>query len=69
MKILLTVRDCKLWFAELHVDLEKIQEISKYILNLYELWKLFEEKKEMSGILQKMPKPKLQQPMQQMQQS
>ena len=54
-------KDCKQWFAELHVDLDKIQEISKQILNLYELWKVFDEKKEMCGILSKMPKPKLQQ--------
>lgn len=54
-------KDCKQWFAELHVDLDKIQEISKQILNLYELWKIFDEKKEMCGILSKMPKPKLQQ--------
>ena len=54
-------KDCKQWFTELHVDLDKIQEISKQILNLYELWKVFDEKKEMCGILSKMPKPKLQQ--------
>eukprot|EP00095_Tigriopus_kingsejongensis_P006066 maker-scaffold2471_size15358-snap-gene-0.6 protein:Tk06066 transcript:maker-scaffold2471_size15358-snap-gene-0.6-mRNA-1 annotation:"Cyclin-C" len=50
--------DAKSWFAELNVDLDKIQEICKFILNLYELWKSFEEKKEMSSILAKMPKPK-----------
>ena len=55
-------KDCKNWFAELRVDLEKVQEISKYILQLYELWKNFDEKKDMSGILQKMPKPKLNPP-------
>jgi cyclin C len=41
-----------------------LQEISKSILALYELWKAFDEKKEMVQILAKMPKPKLQ-PMQQ----
>ena len=60
-------KDCKQWFAELHVDFDKIQEISKSILALYELWKSFDEKKEMAGVLSKMPKPKLQ-PMQQQQQ-
>ena len=57
-------KDCRQWFAELHVDYEKIVEISRYILNLYELWKAFDEKKEMSGILAKMPKPKLHGPRQ-----
>jgi len=55
-------KDCKNWFAELRVDLEKVQEISRCILQLYELWKNFDEKKDMSGILQKMPKPKLNPP-------
>jgi len=54
-------KDCKQWFVELHVDLDKVKEISKYILNLYELWKVFDEKKEMSVILAKMPRPRLQQ--------
>lgn len=57
MGCVLLGKDAKNWFAELHVDLDKIQEICKYILNLYELWKGFDEKKEMSEILQKMPKP------------
>jgi cyclin C len=39
------------------------QEISKAILALYDLWKSFDEKKEMVQIFAKMPKPKLQ-PMQ-----
>ncbi|TRY63654.1 hypothetical protein TCAL_02049, partial [Tigriopus californicus] len=50
--------DAKNWFAELNADLDKVQEICKYILNLYELWKSFEERKEMCGVLAKMPKPK-----------
>ena len=56
-------KDSRQWFSELNVDFDKIQEISKYILNLYELWKSFDEKKEMAQVLAKMPKPKLQ-PMQ-----
>lgn len=59
-------KDSRQWFAELHVDFDKIQEISKSILALYELWKSFDEKKEMAQVLAKMPKPKLQ-PMQQQQ--
>ncbi|XP_040577273.1 cyclin-C isoform X1 [Lepeophtheirus salmonis] len=55
-------KDCTQWFADLNVDLEKVQDISKYIINLYELQKNFDEKKEMGGILGKMPKPKIQPP-------
>ena len=38
----------KQWFAELHTDLDKVLEVTKYIMNLYEMWKQFEkqEKKE-----------------------
>merc|ERR1712179_293289 len=61
MACVILSKDCKQWFAELHVDLDTIKEISKQILNLYELWKVFDEKKEMNGILFKMPKPYLQQ--------
>lgn len=53
-------KDARNWFAELHVDLDKIQDICKHILGLYELWKGFDERKEMSSILQKMPRPKTQ---------
>jgi len=55
-------KDLKIWFAELNVDMDKIQEISKHILGLYELWKGYDEKKEIAGILAKMPKPKTQPP-------
>ncbi|RLU25968.1 hypothetical protein DMN91_002131 [Ooceraea biroi] len=34
-------KDLKSWFAELNADMEKIQEIARYIINLYELWKSF----------------------------
>lgn len=50
-------KDCKNWFAELNCDLDKVQDICKHILNLYELWKNFNEKKEMSAVLARMPKP------------
>ncbi|KAL1518204.1 hypothetical protein ABEB36_001865 [Hypothenemus hampei] len=52
-------KDQKTWFAELNVDLEKIQEIARYVMNLFELWKTYDEKKEIQGLLAKMPKPKL----------
>ncbi|CAG9816275.1 unnamed protein product [Phaedon cochleariae] len=51
-------KDHKAWFAELNVDIEKIQEIARYIINLFELWKTYDEKKEIQGLLGKMPKPK-----------
>jgi len=55
-------KDLRLWFAELNVDMDKIQEISKHILALYELWKGYNEKTDIAGILAKMPKPKIQPP-------
>ncbi|XP_031782638.1 cyclin-C [Nasonia vitripennis] len=51
-------KDLKSWFAELNADMEKIQEIARYIINLYELWKTYDEKKEIQALLNKMPKPK-----------
>jgi len=48
------------WFAELNVDLDKVLEITQQILRLYELWKNFDEKKEVPALLAKMPKPKVQ---------
>lgn len=53
-------RDLKSWFAELNVDIEKIQEIARYVINLFELWKSYDEKKDIQGLLAKMPKPKTQ---------
>lgn len=52
-------KDYKQWFAELNCDLDKILEISQQIFKLYELWKNFDEKKEVPSLLQKMPKPKV----------
>lgn len=52
-------KDLKSWFAGLNVDINKIKEISKDIINLYELLKTYDEKKEIQGLLNKMPKPKL----------
>ncbi|PNF19545.1 hypothetical protein B7P43_G01195 [Cryptotermes secundus] len=53
-------KDLKSWFAELNVDIEKIQEIARYVINLFELWKSYDEKKDIQGLLAKMPKPKTQ---------
>lgn len=52
-------KDLRSWFAELSVDMDKIQEITRYLISLYDLWKGYDEKKEIALILQKMPKPKL----------
>ena len=41
--------------------MDKIQEITKQLLALYDLWKAYDEKKEINSILQKMPKPILKQ--------
>lgn len=46
-------KDLKSWFAELNVDMDKIQEIARAITNLYELWKSFDEKKEIQELLNK----------------
>lgn len=51
-------KDVKTWFAELNVNMEKVQEISKTVLALYELWRTYDEKKEIQDLLSKMPKPK-----------
>ncbi|KAB0373302.1 hypothetical protein FD755_014961 [Muntiacus reevesi] len=51
-------KDARQWFTELSVDMEKILEIIRVILKLYEQWKNFDERKEMATILSKMPKPK-----------
>jgi len=53
-------KDCRSWFSDLNVDMEKLQEISRYILSYYEFCKNYDEKKEIKGLLEKMPKPKLQ---------
>lgn len=58
-------KELKSWFAELNVDMDKIQEIARAIINLFELWKGFDEKKEIAGLLEKLPKPKSNAPPQQ----
>lgn len=59
-----TKRDKELvnWFAELATDFEKVLEIQKIILNLYSVWKTFDEKEQLQGLLNKMPKPQTQNP-------
>ncbi|VDN58428.1 unnamed protein product [Dracunculus medinensis] len=50
-------KELKNWFAELAVDFDKIFEIQKVILNMYSIWKTFDEKEQLLPILQKMPRP------------
>lgn len=38
--------------------MDKIQEIARAITNLYELWKTFDQQKEIQELLGKMPRPK-----------
>ncbi|KAG9509340.1 Cyclin-C, partial [Fragariocoptes setiger] len=47
----------KSWFAELNTDFDKILEITRHILNLYELWKNFDERKEVPTLFEAIPKP------------
>ncbi|XP_012789134.2 cyclin-C-like [Sorex araneus] len=51
-------KDARKWFAELSVAMEKILEIIRVVLKLYEQWKNFDERKEMATILSRMPEPK-----------
>lgn len=57
MACIILQKDCKQWFSELNVDLDKILEITKLILSLYEIWKNYDEKKDIAAILSRMPKP------------
>lgn len=54
-------KDSKTWFSELSTDIDRVMEITRYILNLYDLWKVYDERKEIQSLLQKLPKPLLQQ--------
>jgi len=54
-------KDTKSWFADIGVDMEKVQEICRYVLSFYDLTKNYDEKKEVQALLAKMPKPKGQQ--------
>ncbi|PIK55645.1 putative cyclin-C-like [Apostichopus japonicus] len=59
MACVISQKDTKHWFAELNVDLDKVLEITQQILQLYDLWKNYNEREEISGILEKVPKPQL----------
>ena len=59
MACVIQQKDCKQWCAELSVDMDKILEITQEILQLYELWKSYDERTEISAILSRAPKPKV----------
>ena len=59
MACVIQQKDTKQWFAELSVDMDKIVQITQEILNLYEVWKTFDEKNGIRQVLNKAPKPKV----------
>ncbi|KAG5452952.1 Cyclin-C [Clonorchis sinensis] len=51
------------WFSELNVDMEKVWEVTRHLLNLYDLWRRFDEANEMPNLLlKKIPRPVVQPP-------
>ncbi|KAI8518968.1 cyclin-C-like isoform X1 [Branchiostoma floridae x Branchiostoma belcheri] len=62
MACVILQKDAKHWFAELSVDMEKMLEITRVILRLYDLWKQYDERKEILSLLSKMPKARVAQP-------
>lgn len=52
-------KDAKVWFSELNVDMEKIIEITRHILYLYDIYKTYDEKEQIKDILNRVPKPRL----------
>lgn len=52
-------KDAKQWFSELNVDMEKIFEVVKHIMFLYDLCRSYDEKELVKEILGKIGKPRL----------
>ncbi|CAL8077438.1 unnamed protein product [Calicophoron daubneyi] len=51
------------WFSELNVDMEKVLEVTRYLLALYDLWRRFDEANELPALLlKKIPRPVIQPP-------
>ena len=59
MACVIQQKDCRQWFAELSVDMDRVLEITREILQLYELWKSYDEKAEIRSLLMKSPKPQV----------
>jgi len=55
-------KDIKAWCAELSVDNDKVVEITRMLVTLYDMWKTYDEKTEIKQVLAKMPKPCLSRP-------
>ncbi len=58
MAAVVNKKDVKGWFSELSVDMGKILEITTQVLDLYKLWKRYDEAKDMPELLDKMPRAK-----------
>lgn len=54
-----TEKNAQQWFSDLNVDMEKIFEITRHILYLYEIWKTYDEKDQIKDILSRINKPRL----------
>lgn len=52
-------KDAKQWFSELNVDMEKLFEIVRHIMYLYDIWKTYDEKEKIKDILSRIVKPRL----------
>lgn len=52
-------KDYKQWFAELNIETEKLFEITRHILYLYDRWKAYDEKEQIKDILSRIAKPRL----------
>lgn len=61
MSCVVLKKDAKQWFADLNVDTEKIFEISRHILYLYEVLKTYEEREQIT-IINRLVKPKVSNP-------
>ena len=59
MACVIQQKDAKQWFADLSVDMDKVLEITQEILQLYELWKSYDERTEIPAILSRAPKPQV----------
>lgn len=52
-------KDAKQWFSELNVDMEKLFEVVRHIMFLYDICKSYDEKEKIKEILGKIGKPRL----------
>ena len=50
-------KDMRAWFADLSADLDRVMIIVRTILQLYTLWKDFDDRTQISQLLKKIPSP------------